>query len=279
MRKFPRLPTITLRIPMPTGVYLSGGKMIFGGIVFIALVALSALFMVANTDSPLPVYPDPGTYTLIETAEGQALVAQRNPVDPVSGQRDHTLRINLNGNRTDGISFTDISLGETGLVNAIEITNSATTTYFLKCQTVTLDDVAAPTFNMSNSEIYHLSVTSTVSGHTIAPALSTSIEDVTVGSTRGTGKITASGKTVDRIVIDVNSSTQDALCTTLDFTGVKTSVGAVDIQQLKAGTFLLMSNTRFGEDTDIGDSDFIIATTTLYTILNDGVTDAPVVVQ
>jgi len=280
MPKFPQIPTLTVRIPWPSGVYLSGGKMIFGGVVFIALVALSAVFMVANTESPLPVYPDPGTYTVIETADGPALKAQRNPVDPQTGQRDHTLRIILGGNRTDMISFKNISLGETGLTNAIEITNSATTTYYLKCENVVLDGVQAPTFNLSNSEVYQINATSSVevSGHTISPTLDVAIEDVTVGSTRGTGSVTAEDKTVDRIVVDVNSSTQDALCNTLLFEDVKTSVGAVDLQQLKVG-LMTLKNLRIGADSDISDSDFIIATSTLYTVLNDGVTDAPVSVQ
>ena len=279
MRKW-QLPKLSFRVPMPTGIYLSGGTIMFGGVVFIALIAASAMLMVVKEGPPLPLLPEPGTYFAIASADGTELVGRHNPVNPSTGQRDHTLRIILGGNRINTLTFKDISLGETGLTNSIEITNSATSTpKHLKCETVILDGVEAPTFTLSNSEVYRIAATSTVSGHTISPTLDLTIEDVVVGSTRGAGEINAEGKTVDRIVIDVNSNDSDALCNTLRFENVRASIGGVDIQQLKAGTLIITEASRFGADSDISDSDFTIATTTLYSVLNDGVTDAPVSVQ
>jgi len=240
------------------------------GILFY-MSGLWAYFGISPSPGPV-IWPDAGVYST------PSLVGLPNE------DQSQTVRLNLAGGRMNRMHFENMDLGQAGLDDAIRIqdgTPSTTTTEtYLECETVTFENVEAPTFNLGNAEIYRINATSSVqvSGHTISPTLDTSIGDITVGSVRGAGEYIVDpdvGKVADRIIIDVG--TGNVPCVSLVFKDIRIHTGGINLDNLRAGTLNLI-NLKIGQG-DIDSPDFIIATSTKYAILNDGITDAGVAVK
>lgn len=265
-----RLPSITkLRLPLPGGIYLGGGKLIAASLSTVALGFLAATFLLISTGDQELVWPATGAvYT------GLYPIGERIPGD-VDGP-SHTLQLNLGGVSFGDILFEDMSLGKAGLTSSIQIT-ATSTAFFLECERVVFDNVEAPTFDLANSEIYSfIAGTSTVDGFTYSPTASTTIQNIVSGSLRGTASLEARGGTADRIILDLGSS--NAKCATLTFRNVRTGTGGIDVDQIKAGTFEFINST-IGSGSGINNADWIVNASALTTMNSVSLTERPTTVQ
>lgn len=255
-----------LRIPLPGGIYMGGGKLIVGSLSAVGVGFLAALFLVINTGDEEITYPSPAAYTA-PSLVGQRLVDREQPA-----QQSQTLQITFpGGTRLDEISFTDVSLGVSGLATSFQI-NGTSTAYFV------IDDLIIrnsefPSMDFANSEWYSFNATSSVvvAGHTFDMSATSTIADITVGSARDVVSYVAKDMVVDRVILQTSGSS-DVIVDRLVLDGVRAWVGAFDLDWTKVGT-VTFENLRVGDDGDVNSPDLVVNSTVSYTTMQDGVTE------
>jgi hypothetical protein len=271
-----------MRFPIP-GVPPQMRLVVGASVSTAGLTLLLGFFLatMVGTDKT-PQWPDLGAvYTVkADPIEGTALpsrVGQRLPPDK-PGEISQTVELNLEGgSRVHDITFRDLSLGKTGLIDSVQI--NATSTAWLVCDEVIIRDSEFPTMDLANAEFYTITATTTVlvAGHSVTPTYSTTIADITVGAAREAGDWISGEKNPDRIII-TTSGVSDVACHILLFDNVRASVGGFNLDYVKAGTLTLV-NVRIGDDGDIDTASFVMNSSVKYTFFNDGIVDRPIRIQ
>lgn len=254
----------------------------FGGtkaVLFILLVVggsfAGALFIVVEqTTTHVPVWPEPGAVYSLPDKHGEPLAP--DPVTPADVSQ--TLQVNLAADaRISTLSFSDMDLGKSGLTDCIAIErDSGNSSGFLFVDELIINGLSAPSFDLANAEIATLSLAGQTDGHTNGATLNSTISEITVTSERGSGNFSAVGSTVDRILIVLLA---DATVGQLLFDDVRCSVGGIDIDYIKAGSFTTDSALRVGDGDGIDTADFVINSSVSFRSGTDTLIDTPITVR
>ena len=270
----------SIRLPLPGGLYLGGGKLLFGsfGMVVVGFLA-STVLLIQSGDEDI-TYPTAGAVYTVPSRTGQPLLGYPE-MGEISADRNQTLQINIPGGaRITEMKFEDISLGKAGLTNSIEVSG-------LGVQKIVVDDFritnsSFPTMTITGATRIHtitISAGVEVAGHTFTPTLSTTdTVDISIGSARGAGDYSTSDMIVDRILIKVLGGTGDVVIDNLIFDNVHANIGTALFEIMDIGEFF-MADTQIGDDADINSADFIIGDAVKYRHMSDGTVEKPIKVQ
>ena len=270
---FPALPGLSLfnalRLPMPSFSFdLSGGRGVVTalGIVGVAF-GVAFTFVIATTDDT-PMWPEAGAVYALPSKVGIPLAP--DPVTPA--QKSETLEVRLaDGTRLEKLEV-DLQMGKVGLTDCISIERGAGTGY-LWVDTLSMDKLTAPTLVLSASYVHQLNLSGRTDGHHTGPVQTSATADVTIESLRESGIYTASGR-VDRLLVTLLG---DAYISTMTVTG-KCSVGAIDLDFLRVGTFNL-TNVTIGDDGNVNTAAVDVDSSTTVHSVSDLFTDVPITVK
>ena len=263
------LPRLPFNIPIPKipQVKISGKKMV--GIAISAsfgVVAIAIITAVVSTREAPPQYPEYGAYELSATDAEMRVGKKLTFADdmPSEERATQTLLLGINGARIDKINITGIDVGKTttlsetvkiagGAVGGIEVT------------TLTLDNVSAPSFKISNSECHKLTITDNkADGLSLSPTIATTT-DIEIGSKRGAVDVpNISSGSFDRIIIDSSTVTSQIDTITLkDVSAYGTIDGQASIwlDYIFAGECII-KNSSVGTGDGIDIADFTVVNTT-----------------
>ena len=279
--KLPSLSRLAgLRIPLPNGLYLGGGKLIVGGFGTVVIGFVASTFILMESGTPDIAYPQAGAVYTVPSRIGEPVLGYRD-MGEISSDANQTLQINIpGGSRISDMVFSDVSLGKTGLANAIEISGTSV-------QKIVIDDLriinsSFPTMQVSGATRMHTITISSgveVAGHTFLATLSTTdVVDVSVGSQRGAGDYNAKDMIVDRILIKLTGGSGDVVIDNLTFDNVNANIGTALFENIDVGEFF-MQNVQIGDDADINSADFIINSSVKYRSMSDGTVEKPIKVQ
>ena len=258
------------RLPVPSGIYLGGGKLIVASLATVALGFVASMFLLLSKGEQEITWPMTGASYQAPSMIGAAVVDQETPE-----QASQTLQINLPGGiRLDEINLKNISLGKAELSTAFQI--AGTSTAYIVVDELNIINSEFPSMDFANAEIYSINATSSVqtAGHTFSMTATTTIADITVGSGRGVASYDAEDMIVDRILI-LCTGTADCVIDKINIDGVRTWIGNFDLDYVKAGT-LKMANLRVGDDGDINSADLVINSSVYYSNVADGGVEVPI---
>ena len=264
-----------IRLPLPGGIYLGGGKLIVGSLSTVALGFIAAMFVLVSSGDQEITWPMVGASYDAPSMIGSPVVDREFPAD-----RSQTLQINLPaGIRLDEVSFTNVSLGKNGITDAFQITGTSTSD-LITIDTLIIKNSEFPTMDWANGDIYTLTATSSVvaAGHTFSMTMASTTNDVVIGSGRGAVSYIAKDMVVDRILITQTTSGGDVLIDTMTLDGVRAFSGAFNADYFEIGR-LILENVRIGDDGDINSADFVINSSVSVNTVNDGVREEPVFIR
>jgi len=264
-----------VRLPLPGGIYLGGGKLIVGSLSTVALGFIAAMFVLVSSGDQEITWPMVGASYDAPSMIGSPVVDREFPAD-----RSQTLQINIPaGIRLDEVSFTNVSLGKVGITDAFQITGTSTSD-LITIDTLIIRNSEFPTMDWANGDIYTLTATSSVvaAGHTFSMTMASTTNDVIIGSGRGATSYIAKDMTVDRIIINQTTSGDDVLIDTMILDGVRAWTGAFNADYFEIGR-LILENVRIGDDGDINSADFVINSSVSVNTVNDGVLEEPVFIR
>ena len=264
-----------LRLPLPGGVYLGGGKLIVGSLATVALGFIASMFVLISSGDQEITWPMTGASYAAPSMIGSPVVDREFPSD-----RSQTLEINVPANlRLDEISFKNVSLGKNGITNAFTIAGTSSTD-LITIDTLIIKNSEFPSMDWANGDIYELTAVTDVvaAGHTFSMTMSSSTNDVVIGSGRGATSYIAENMTVDRILITQTTTGGDVLIDTMTLDGVRAWTGAFDADYFEIGR-LILENVRIGDDGDINSADFVINSSVSVNTVADGVLEEPVFIR
>ena len=260
------------RVPLPGGIYMGGGKIVIASMGTVALGFLASLFILVSSGDQQITFPMLGAEYTAPNMVGNPIVDREFPAD-----RSQTLQINIPAQtRLDKIHLKNISLGKDGLATAFQLTGTSTTDV-LTIDTLTIMHSEFPSMDFANGDIFTINATSSVlsAGHTFSPTMSSSTNDIIIGSGRGATSYIAEDMTVDRIIIRQSTTGGDVIIDELILDGVKAWVGTFDADYFEVGRLNLV-NMRIGDDGDINSADLIINSSVNSNTINDGVQEEPI---
>jgi len=264
-----------VRLPLPGGIYLGGGKLIVGSLATVALGFLASLFVLISSGDQEITWPMTGASYAAPSMIGSPVVDREFP-----SARSQTLQINLPaGIRLDKVTFKNISLGKIGLTDSFQIAGTSSTDV-ITIDTLTIKNSEFPTMDWAVGDIYELIATTNVvaAGHTFSMTMASTTNDVIIGSGRGATSYIAEDMTVDRILITQTTSGGDVLIDEMTLDGVRAFAGAFNADNFEIGR-LILENVRIGDDGDIDSADFIINSSVNVNTVNDGVLEEPVFIR
>ena len=116
-----------LRLPLPGGIYLGGGRLILVSLSTVGLGFLASMFLLISTGDQEITWPMTGASYAAPSMIGSPVVDREFP-----SARSQTLKINLPaGIRLDKVTFKNISLGKIGLTDSFQIAGTSTTDVIL----------------------------------------------------------------------------------------------------------------------------------------------------
>ena len=254
---------------------MGGGKLILGSLSIVAIGFVASMFVLINSGDQQLTFPMTGASYEAPGHVGTRIVDPEFPAD-----RSQTLQINMPaGIRMDVVKFENISLGKAGLTDAFQLSGTSTT------DVITIDELIIrnsefPTMDWANGDIYKINATSSVvvAGHTFSPTMSSTTNDVVIGSGRGATSYEAKDMVVDRILLIQTTSGGDVIIDKLILDGVRAWTGAFNADYFEIGT-LTLENVRIGDDGDINSADLIINTSVKVNSVADGVVEEPVFIR
>ena len=268
-----RIPGLSrLRLPLPGGLYLGGGRLIVASLSTVALGFLASMFLLISSGDQEITWPMVGASYDAPSMVGARVVDAEFPADV-----SQTLQINVPANlRLDEVSFTNISLGKSGITDAFQLTGTSTTD-LITIDTLIIRNSEFPTMDWANGDIYSLHATSSVvaAGHTFSPTMSSTTNDVVIGSGRGATSYIAEDMVVDRIIVQQTTTGGDVLIDTMILDGVRAWTGAFNADYFEIGR-LILENVRIGDDGDINSADLVLNSSVSVNTVHDGVVEEPV---
>ena len=263
------------RVPLPGGIYMGGGKIVIASISTVALGFLASLFVLVSSGDQQITFPMLGAQYTAPAMVGNPIVDAEFPAD-----RSQTLQINIPAQtRLDVISLTNINLGKSGLTDAFELTGTSTSDV-LTIDELIIKNSEFPSMTFDNGDIYKINATSSVvvAGHTLSPTMSSTTNDVVIGSGRGATSYIAEDMTVDRIIIRQSTTGGDVIIDKLILDGVRAWTGTFNADYFEVGT-LTLENVRIGDDGDINSADLILNSSVSVNSIADGIVEKPVFIR
>jgi len=271
-----RLPRLwAFSLPLPGGIYLGGGKLIVASLSTVALGFLASMFILISSGDQEITWPMVGASYEAPSMIGSRVVDEEFPQDA-----SQTLQINIPaGLRLDEVSFTNVSLGKAGITDAFQLTGTSTAD-LMTIDTLIIRNSEFPTMDWANGDIYTLTATSSVvaAGHTFSPTMSSTTNDVVIGSGRGATSYIAEDMVVDRIIVQQTTGSGDVLIDTMTLDGVKAWTGAFNADYFEIGR-LILENVRIGDDGDIDSADLVLNSSVSVNTVHDGVVEEPVFIR
>jgi len=264
-----------VRLPLPGGIYLGGGKLIVGSLSTVALGFIAAMFVLVSSGDQEITWPMTGASYAAPSMIGSPVVDREFPAD-----RSQTLQINVPANlRLDKVTFTNINLGKNGITDAFQIAGTSSTD-LITIDTLTIKNSEFPTMDFANGDIYEITATTDVvaAGHTFEMTMASTTNDVVIGSGRGATSYVAENMTVDRIILNQTTSGGDVLIDEMTLDGVRAWTGAFNADYFEIGR-LILENVRIGDDGDINSADFVINSSVSVNTVQDGVLEEPVFIR
>ena len=263
------------RIPLPGGIYMGGGKVILVSMSTVALGFVASVFLLVSSGDQQITFPMLGAQYTAPAMVGNPIVDAEFPAD-----RSQTLQINIPAQtRIDVISLSNINLGKSGLTDAFELTGTSTSDV-LTIDELIIKNSEFPSMTFDNGDIYKINATSSVvvAGHTFSPTMSSTTNDVVIGSGRGATSYVAEDMTVDRIIIRQSTTGGDVIIDKLILDGVRAWTGTFNADYFEIGT-LTLENVRIGDDGDINSADLILNSSVSVNSIADGIVEAPVFIR
>jgi hypothetical protein len=263
------------RIPLPGGIYMGGGKLIVASLSTVALGFIASLFLLVSSGDQQITFPMLGAQYTAPAMVGNPIVDAEFPAD-----KSQTLQINIPAQtRLDVISLTNINLGKSGLTDAFELTGTSTSDV-LTIDELIIKNSEFPSMTFDNGDIYKINATSSVvvAGHTLSPTMSSTTNDVVIGSGRGATSYVAEDMTVDRIIIRQSTTGGDVIIDKLILDGVRAWTGTFNADYFEIGT-LTLENVRIGDDGDINSADLILSSSVSVNSIADGIIEEPVFIR
>ena len=271
-----RIPGLSrLRLPLPGGVYLGGGKLIVGSLSAVGLGFLASVFVLISSGDQEITWPMLGASYEAPSMIGSAVVDAEFPQDA-----SQTLQLNVPANlRLDLISFKNVSLGKTGITDAFQLSGTSSSDV-LTIDTLVIRNSEFPTMDWANGNIFTVHATSSVvvAGHTFNPTLSSTTNDVIIGSGRGAASYIAQDMVVDRIIIQQSTAGGDVIIDSMILDGVKAWSGGVNADYFEIGR-LILENVRIGDDGDINSADLVLNSSVSVNTVHDGIVEEPVFIR
>ena len=264
-----------IRLPLPGGVYLGGGKLIVGSLATVALGFLASMFVLISSGDQEITWPMTGASYAAPSMIGSPVVDREFPAD-----RSQTLQINVPANlRLDKVTFTNINLGKAGITDAFQITGTSTSD-MITIDTLIIKNSEFPTMDFANGDIYEITATTDVvaAGHTFEMTMASTTNDVVIGSGRGATSYVAENMTVDRIILNQTTTGGDVLIDEMTLDGVRAWTGAFNADYFEIGR-LILENVRIGDDGDINSADLVIHSSVSVNTVADGVLEEPVFIR
>ena len=271
------------KVPVPAMPGISVPRVSFGSrstlkiIFFTVLVSLAAVgtgmyFTIRDVVNASWDWPQAGAEYNLPQTMGHKLEPYED------GSESQTLKINLaDGTRLSSLTLNNLDLGKANLTDCIEITRAqGNSSGWLYVDNWTATGVTAPSADFANSEIANLSLAAYVDGHTVEATLDSTISDLDIQSTRGSGTFIAENSVVDRVLIVMAGS---AVIGTFSMTDVDCSVGGWNIDYVKSGHFTLDASSKFGDGDGIDLADFVVNSTVKTRVMVDNLVDTPITVK
>ena len=271
-----RIPGLSrLRLPLPGGLYLGGGKLIVGSLSAVGLGFLASVFVLISSGDQEITWPMLGASYEAPSMIGSAVVDAEFPQDA-----SQTLQLNVPANlRLDLISFKNVSLGKTGITDAFQLSGTSSSDV-LTIDTLIIKNSEFPTMDWANGNIFTVHATSSVvvAGHTFNPTLSSTTNDVIIGSGRGAASYIAQDMVVDRIIIQQSTAGGDVIIDSMILDGVKAWSGGFNADYFEIGR-LILENVRIGDDGDIDSADLVLNSSVSVNTVHDGIVEEPVFIR
>ena len=264
-----------IRLPLPGGVYLGGGKLIVGSLATVALGFIASMFVLISSGDQEITWPMTGASYAAPSMIGSPVVDREFPAD-----RSQTLQINVPANlRLDKVTFTNINLGKAGITDAFQITGTSTSD-MITIDTLTIKNSEFPTMDFANGDIYEITATTDVvaAGHTFEMTMASTTNYVVIGSGRGATSYVAENMTVDRIILNQTTSGGDVLIDEMTLDGVRAWTGAFNADYFEIGR-LILEGVRIGDDGDINSADLVIHSSVSVNTVADSVREEPVFIR
>jgi len=264
-----------IRLPLPGGVYLGGGKLIVGSLATVALGFIASMFVLISSGDQEITWPMTGASYAAPSMIGSPVVDREFPAD-----RSQTLQINVPANlRLDKVTFTNINLGKAGITDAFQITGTSTSD-MITIDTLTIKNSEFPTMDFANGDIYEITATTDVvaAGHTFEMTMASTTNDVVIGSGRGATSYVAENMTVDRIILNQTTTGGDVLIDEMTLDGVRAWTGAFNADYFEIGR-LVLEGVRIGDDGDINSADFVIHSSVSVNTVADSIREEPVYIR
>ena len=264
-----------LRLPLPGGIYLGGGRLILVSLSTVGLGFLASMFLLISTGDQEITWPMTGASYAAPSMIGSPVVDREFPAD-----RSQTLQINVPANlRLDKVTFTNINLGKAGITDAFQITGTSTSD-MITIDTLTIKNSEFPTMDFANGDIYEITATTDVvaAGHTFEMTMASTTNDVVIGSGRGATSYVAENMTVDRIILNQTTTGGDVLIDEMTLDGVRAWTGAFNADYFEIGR-LILENVRIGDDGDINSADLVIHSSVSVNTVADSVREEPVFIR
>jgi hypothetical protein len=236
-----------------------------------AAVSVGLFFAIRDVASSTYDWPDAGA----EYALPQKMGTQLSPYE--DGEESHTLQINLAaGVRLSTLTLNNLDLGKAGLTDCVTIQRTTNTTGWLYVDDWVMTGVSAPSLSMENIETSNLVLQAYTDGHAMDATIDSTITDLNIISTRGSGEFIAQNSVVDRVIIQLAG---DAIIGTLTMTDVACSVGGFNIDYVKAGSITMDATSKFGDGDGINLADFVVSSTVKARTITDNLVDTPITVK
>ena len=263
-----------IRIPIPKMIRVGGFRAALMSLLVVAGGFGASFALIINGTSDVPTWPEAGAQYALPNINGERLA----PDETTPMERSQTLKINLaSGVRLESLTLNNLDLGKAGLTDCIEITRAqGNSSGWLYVDNWTATGVTAPSADFANAEIANLSMAAYVDGHTVEATIDSTITDLEIQSTRGSGTFTAQNSVVDRVLIVLAG---DAVIGTLAMTDVDCSVGGWNVDYLKAGSFTMDNTSKFGDGDGINTADFVVNATVKTRVMVDNLVDTPITVK
>ena len=259
------------RLPMPGGIYLGGGKLILVGFSTVVVGFVASMFVLINTGEQQITWPMTGASYINGSMVGANYVDPEFPAD-----KSQTLQLYFGDDlRLDEVTFRNISLGKAGLTDAFSLQGIDASNRIIIDELIIMNS-EFPSFDIASSTAYSVVAQNgvTAAGHTCTITLDASVDEITVGSGRGSASYIAENMIVDRILM--TQTTGSTIIDTLILDNVNAFTGTFNGDQLTIGT-LTIQNSKFGDDGDINSADLILNLSANN--VADGVVEAPINIQ
>ena len=265
------IPRIALKVGGTKAVFLS---LLMVGVGFFAAI----MFVMEKTERHVPIWPEPGAVYAL--AEPGGTIGQPLPPDSTDGSQNMTLELRFAADaRLSTLTFDNLSLGKSGVTCVTIARATGNSSGYLWIQDMIMSNVTAPTLDIANSEIAVLTIAGSVDGHTWGGTISSTVTELVVTSTRGSGTFEAKDSVVDRILITLVG---DATIGTLTFADVACGSGSSvgwDLDWIKAGRWTQDATSKFGTGNGINTADWVMQSSVSYKSGSSGLVDTPITVR